>query len=117
MSIYISDAKTIDQLQELGKLSGSEKFIVSNGTETKKVSLNTIAGYTAGMVNGTQKTPGSVGLYNQSVIFVPEGEEIPIIERTPGCFYLEETKQVSIRTKINVPTSVKVSQNLGLKRV
>ena len=48
---------------------------------------------------------------------IPEGTEIPIEQRTPGCFYLEQTKQTSIRTKINVPTSVVVSSSLGLKRV
>ena len=32
-------------------------------------------------------------------------------------FYIEEVKQTSIRTAINLPTSVQVSGNLGLKRV
>ena len=48
MSILSSlDAKTIDELQELGKLSGTEKTIVSTGTESRKVSIDTIIGYAA----------------------------------------------------------------------
>jgi hypothetical protein len=50
-------------------------------------------------------------------MFIPEGEEIDLTERTPGCFYLEETRQTSIRSKITAPTSVKVSSTLALRRV
>lgn len=114
------DAKTIDELQELGKLSGLEMTVVSyDGEQTRKVSIDTIIGYAASILaNNTQSImslrPASFG---SSIIFIPEGEDISISERTPGCFYLEERRQTSIRTKINIPTSVKVSSSLGLRRV
>ena len=114
------EAKLIDELQELGKLSGSEMTVVSyDGKETRKVSIDTIIGYAASLLQSSSasfslRPPVSSG---GSLIFIPEGEEISISERTPGCFYLEEKKQTSIRTQINIPTSVKVSSNLGLKRV
>ena len=119
MAIYVTDAKTIDELQELGKLFGTEKLIISTGKESKKVSVDTLVGYTAGRMSSVPKTTsgGSIGYGAQSLVFVPEGEEVPLHERTPGTFYLEETKQTSIRTKVNVPTSMKVSKNLGLRRV
>jgi hypothetical protein len=119
MAIYVTDAKTIDELQELGKLSGTEKLIISNGVESKKVSVDTLVGYTAGRMNNVPKATsgGAMGYGAQSIVFVPEGEEVPVYERTPGCFYLEETKQTSIRTRVNTPTSVVVSKNLGLRRV
>ena len=113
------DARTIDELKELAKLTGSEKTIVSNGTETRKVSIDTIVGFAASRLAGSSGSssvnPGLAG--GQSLVFVPEGETVPVNERVPGSFYLEESRQVSIRTKINVPTSVKVSASLGLRRV
>ena len=115
------NAKTIDELQELGKLTGSEMTVVSyNGTETKKVSMDTIIGYAASIINNI--SPSLMMSFGSSkggecIIVIPEGEEIPISQRTPGCFYLEQTKQTSIRSKVNVPTSVVVSKSLALKRV
>ena len=112
------DAKTIDELQELGKLFGFEKTIVSNGKESKKVSIDTIIGYAASRLTGISPSVINSNLSgSQCLVFVPEGKEISISERTPGCFYLEETKQTSIRTQISIPASVKVSSNLGLRRV
>ena len=116
------DAKTIDELQELGKLSGLEMTVVSyDGEQTRKVSIDTIIGYAASILANTTPMLMSLRPSNNSVgssiIFIPEGEEIDISERTPGSFYLEERRQTSIRTKINIPTSVKVSSSLGLRRV
>lgn len=115
------DAKTIDQLQELGKLNGLEKTIVSDGTTTRKVTIDTIIGYAASVLAGTPSSVSnpSVGssLKGQCVFFVPQGSEVPVVERAPGSFYLEETRQTSIRTQISLPTSVSVSKNLGLRRV
>lgn len=116
------DAKTIDDLQELGKLTGSEKTIISyNGEETRKVTIDTIVGYAAALLNAGQPATMSLRptqmVYGGQLIFIADGEEIPLNERTPGSFYLEETKQTSIRTQINIPTSVRVSKTLGLKRV
>ena len=119
MSLNTIDSKTIDDLQELGKLTGSEKTIVSNGVDTKKVSMDTIVGYTVSRLNGTTvptSLPGS-SYSGNGVIFIPEGEEIAINNRTPGCFYLEETKQTSIRAQVSLPMSIKVNGNLGLIRV
>lgn len=117
MSIISSeDAKTIDQLQELGKLDGTEKTVVSTGSNTRKVSINTILGYIASRVSGkTINLPETS--FGSGITFIPKGESIPINERTPGAFYLEETNQSSIRTQISVPASIKVSSNLGLRRV
>lgn len=116
------DAKTIDDLQELGKLTGLEKTIVSyDGEETRKVSIDTIVGYAAALINAAQPAVMSLrpnnSVYGGSLVFIAEGEDIPLNERTPGTFYLEESHQTSIRTKINIPTSVKVSSSLGLRRV
>ena len=112
--------KTIDELQELAKLSGLEKTIVAYNNETRKISIDTIAGYIASIL--VNASPSSVSYspsnrFSQSIIFIPEGESLESSERSPGCFYLEETKQTSIRTQMNIPTSVKVSSSLGLKRV
>lgn len=120
--LNVIDSKTIDELQELGKINGLEKLIISTGESTKKVSIDTIIGYAAQLLNGGS-TSRSVIYTNpstgggQSLVFIPNGEEIPISQRTPGTFYLEENSQTSIRTQINVPTAVKVSGNLGLRRV
>ena len=113
------DAKTIDELQELGKLTGSEKTIVTyKGTDTRKVSINTLLGYIAGVLTGTTPIPISNNPSGTgSLIFIPEGENIPINQRTPGYFYLEEVKQNSIRAQVNIPTSVTVSANLSLRRL
>lgn len=117
------DAKTIDELQELGKLTGTEKTIVSDGIESRKVSIDTIVGYTARNIlnsgSGTASAKISIpsSSYSGNLVFIPEGETIDVTERTPGCFYLEETKQTSIRTKVNMPTSVVVSKTLGLRRI
>lgn len=119
MAINSIEAKTIDDLREVGKLYGTEKTIISDGTETKKVSIDTIVGYTARMLNGTpvsNSLPGSNGA-GSGIIFIPKDESIPVNERVPGCFYLEEQNQTSIRTEINIPTSVIVSKSLGLRRV
>lgn len=121
---YTFESKTIDDLQELGKLSGSEKTIVSVNNDTKKVSINTIVGYAANAIAqqmGMQVAPMSLSTPSQSsggcIVVIPEGEEIPVNLRTPGTIYFERTKQTSIRTQINVPTSVVVSSTLGLRRV
>lgn len=121
---YTFEAKTIDDLQEVGKLTGSEKTIISIDDDTKKVSIDTIVGYAANLVAQSfsgSATPMmlSVGTssYGSGIVVIEEGEEIPINLRTPGTIYFERTKQSSIRTKINVPTSVVVSGTLGLKRV
>ena len=117
------DAKTIDQLQELGKITGREKTIVSDGNDTRKVTIDTIIGYAAGVLAGTPvsttvTTPStSTSLRGQCIFFVPKGEKVSVSERAPGTFYLEETDQTSIRTQINLPTTVGVSKSLGLKRV
>lgn len=115
------ESKMIDELQELGKLSGTEMTIVSyDGTQTRKVSIDTIIGYAASILNNSPSLMSSFlpsRSEGQCIILVPEGEEIDISERLPGCFYLEETRQTSIRTQINVPTSVKVSSSLGLRRI
>ena len=116
------ESKFIDELQELGKLVGTEMTVVSyNGNQTRKVSIDTIIGYAASILTNTQPTimslRPSANSVGQCIILVPEGEEIDISERIPGCFYLEETKQTSIRTQINAPTSVRVSSSLGLRRV
>ena len=113
------DSKTIDELQELGKLTGTEKTIVSyKGEETRKVSIDTIIGYAASVLASVSSgNPLPVAPNSSGVVFIPEGEEIPLSQRTPGCFYLEETRQNSIRTKVSVPTSVTVSSTLGLRRV
>lgn len=110
------DAKTIDQLQEVGKLNGLEKTIISDGNTTRKVSIDTIVGYAANkLANSSSKT--NVLATGQSIFFVPEGNEVPVIERTPGSFYLEETRQTSIRSQVNIPTSITVSNSLGLRRI
>lgn len=122
MAITGLDAKTIDQLQEAGKLNGLEKTIISDGTTTRKVSIDTIVGYTANRLakepTNTSINP-SIGstLKEQCIFFVPEGNTVPVVERAPGSFYLEETRQTSIRTQISLPTSVSVSKSLGLRRV
>lgn len=121
MAILDLNAKTIDELQELDKLTGREMTIVSvNGNESKKVPIDAIVGYTASRINGISPSAISNGTTDSnggSIVIIPEGEEIPISQRTPNTFYLEQTKQTSIRTKVNVPTSVVVSKSLGLKRV
>lgn len=118
MAIAPFDSKTIDQLQELGKLSGQEKLVVSvQEKDTKKVTVDTIVGYAVSQLSGGTSAASIGGYGGQCIIFVEEGEEIPINERTPGCYYLEEERQTSLRTKINIPTSVKVSSSLGLRRV
>lgn len=112
------ETKSIDELQELGKLTGLEKTIVSYNNETKKVSIDTIIGYAASILVNASSSPMPLSLGgSSSIIIVPEGETIDVSERRPGCFYLEETKQTSIRTKLNMPTSVRVSSSLGLKRI
>ena len=117
------DAKTIDQLQELGKITGREKTIVSDGNDTRKVTIDTIIGYAAGVLAGTpvntavSSPSNNTSLRSQCIFFVPKGEEVSVSERAPGTFYLEETDQTSIRTQINLPTTVTVSKSLGLKRV
>lgn len=117
------DSKTIDELQELSKLSGNEKTIISDGIETKKVSLDSIVGYAASKISGssninTRSIPNTSNVNNGTgIVFIPEGEEIPVSERKPGYFYLEETRQTSIRKNVNIPVSVSVNANLGLKRV
>lgn len=119
MAMPSLDAKTIDQLQELGKLNGLEKTIISDGTTTSKVTIDTIIGYAASLLAGTPTNVSSIStsLNGQSLFFVPEGCEVPVVERAPGSFYLEETRQTSIRTQISLPTSVSVSKSLGLRRV
>ena len=122
---YSIEAKSIDDLQEVGKLSGGEKTLISVDADTKKVSIDTIVGYAANLIAQSlsgntapvmmASNLGSSG--GNCIITVPEGEEIPINLRTPGTYYIEKTKQTSIRTKMNVPTSVVVSSTLGLKRV
>lgn len=122
---YSFESKTIDELQELGKLTGSEKTIISIDNDTKKVAIDTIVGYAANLIAqqmGNESTPMAVFSVRGSsggncIIVVPEGEKIPINLRTPGTIYFETTKQTSIRTQINVPTSVVVSSTLGLRRV
>ena len=115
----ILNAKTIDELQELGKLSGLEKTIVSTGKDTRKVSIDTIVGYAARSLSDAGSSVSSPSNNNSGgcIVFIPKGEQISVNERTPGCFYLEEKHQTSIRTKINIPTSVVVSKTLGLRRV
>lgn len=115
------DAKTIDELKELGKLTGSEMTIVSYDEEqTRKVSIDTIIGYAASILANT--SPAFMSLnpnvsVGSSIKIIPDGEKIDVSERSPETFYLEETRQTSIRTKINIPTSIKVSSSLGLRRV
>ena len=118
------DAKTIDQLQELGKITGREKTIVSDGKDTRKVTIDTIIGYAAGVLSGSparttvsNQNTNTSSLRSQCIFFVPKGEEVSVSERSPGTFYLEESDQTSIRTQINLPTTVTVSKSLGLKRV
>ena len=117
----VFDAKTIDELQELGKLTGTEKTVISTGEETRKISVNTLIGYAVNIIASANPALASISIpstgYNSGIIFIPEGEEIDVTERTPGCFYLEEARQTSIRCKITVPASVKVSSALGLRRV
>ena len=123
MALNIVDAKTIDELQELGKLSGTEKTIISDGYTTKKLSIDTILGYIASRLHGTpvaaviSDNTSITSSASGDITFIPEGEEIPVYKRVPGCFYLEEQRQSSIRTEINLPASITVSGNLGLKRV
>lgn len=122
---YTFESKSIDDLQELGKLNGTEKTIISIDDDTKKVSIDTIVGYAANMVaqamSGNTAPVMMTSNFGSSggncIVVINEGEEIPINLRTPGTFYFERTHQSSIRTKINVPTSVVVSGTLGLKRV
>lgn len=115
----IIEAKTIDELKELGKLTGLENTIVSYEDQTRKVSIDTIIGYAASILNASPSVMMALSSRNggQCIVFIPEGEEISVSERASCCFYLEEMKQTSIRTQINIPTSVKVSSSLGLKRV
>lgn len=123
---YSFESKTIDDLQEIGKLSGDEKTIISVNDDTKKVSIDTIVGYAADKVSralsGDYTSTVLAGNINSSsagncIITIPEDEEIPTNLRNPGIIYFERVKQTSIRTKINVPTSVVISSTLGLKRV
>lgn len=124
-SSYTFESKTIDELQELGKLSGSEKTIISTNNDTKKVSIDTIVGYAANLIaqqmGGQSVSTTSLIVTNPSnakcIVVIPEGESIPISQRTPGTIYFEKEKQTSIRTKINVPTSIVVSGTLGLRRI
>lgn len=122
----VIESKLIDDLQELGKLNGTEMTIVTNGEQTRKVMIDTIIGYAASLL-ATEPVAATMSLRNNNqvtysantgcIVLVPEGEQVPISQRKPGCFYLEETRQTSIRTQINIPTSVKVSGSLGLRRV
>lgn len=118
------DAKTIDELQELGKLTGQEKTIVSDGYTTKKLSIDTILGFitsklnlSSGGISPISDVTPSVSSTSNGIVFIPAGEEIPVYQRTPGYFYIEEKRQTSIRSEIALPSSVTVSGNFGLKRV
>lgn len=119
MTTSFINAKTIDELKELGKLTGLEKTIVSTGNDSKKVTIDTIVGYTASVLagNNISTIPNTGNINGHCLTFVPEGNEIPVSERTSGSFYLEERRQTSIRSKVSMPTSVSVSKNLGLRRV
>ena len=121
MAILTSfDTKTIDQLQELGKLTGKEKTIVSDGKDTRKVSIDTIIGYAAGILAETpsgSSIPSTGNIGGQCITVIPEGQSLSVSERSPGSFYLEQRRQTSIRTKVSIPTSVTVSKSLGLRRV
>lgn len=123
---YTFESKTIDELQELGKLSGSEKTIISTNNDTKKVSIDTIVGYATNLIaqqmGGQSASVTSLPVIvnpsdGKCIVVVPEGESIPANQRTPGTIYFEKEKQTSIRTKINIPTSVTVSSTLGLRRI
>lgn len=114
------NTKNIDDLQELGKLTGSEMTLVSYENDTRKVAIDTIIGYAASILANTNPKMMSLNRPSSNspcIVFVPSGEQISVNERTPGCFYLEESNQTSIRTQINIPTSVKVSASLGLRRL
>lgn len=112
------DVKDINDLEEIGKVQGKNYLLIVQNEKSKRVSLDTIAGYMAGVIN---VVPGSVGtLFSDeggNVLVIPKGESIPVNRRVPGNFYIEEANQVSIRSQINLPISVGISRQLGLKRV
>lgn len=114
----LMDIKDVNDLEEIGKVHGKNYLFAIVNEKSKRVSIDTIAGYIASTINAI---PGSAStLFNDeggNVLVIPKGESIPVNRRIPGNFYIEECDQVSIRSQINLPISVKISKQMGLKRV
>ncbi len=120
----VLDVKDINDLNIISKISGNDMLLVIKDGKAYRITVDTIVGYTAGNLNGVtpsepSSSPSTQASVNQDrdIVFIENGKEIPVNKRAPGSFYLEERSQHSVRAQINLPISVTVSKQLGLKRV
>lgn len=119
----VLDIKDINDLSLIGKISGDSKLLIMVNDKAYRITADTLVGYAAGVlgnnadVNVSPVATLSMPSQEHDIVFIESGQEIPVNKRTPGVFYLEERSQRSIRSQINLPVSVKISKQMGLKRL
>lgn len=104
--------KRIQELPSLGKIGGKEMMLIDNGEDTFKVTVDSLLGYIAKEIN-TGTISGDI-FGGSSIIEIQPGEDIPISSRVDGNYYLRICDTIEAQINAGIPTTIRVSPNMGL---
>ena len=102
MNSQILGNKRITELDPLPKLTGKELMLIDDGNDSLKVTVDTLLGYIAKEIN---------------IIEIPENEDIPIVSRLDGNYYLRTVSTDRPQISAAVGSVIRVSPNMALKIV
>lgn len=108
--------KQLSELEILAKLTGKEWMLVDNNELSLKVTVDTLLGYIAKEINRGTISEGAFTA-SSNIIRIPVGEDLPLVSRQDGNFYLRECDSHNAQISAGIPTNIRVSPNMGLKIV
>lgn len=107
--------KRITELEQLKKLSGLELMLIDDGVTAKKVSVDTLLGYIAKEINSGTISEDLFSSCN--IIEIPVGEDIPVVSRIDGNYYLRTCEVKDAQIAAGMDTTIVVGPNMALKLV
>lgn len=115
MNSQILGNKRITELDPLPKLTGKELMLIDDGNDSLKVTVDTLLGYIAKEINSG--TIGDDVFSSCNIIEIPENEDIPIVSRLDGNYYLRTVSTDRPQISAAVGSVIRVSPNMALKIV
>ena len=115
MNSQILGNKRITELDPLPKLTGKELMLIDDGNDSLKVTVDTLLGYIAKEINSG--TIGDDVFSSCNIIEIPENEDIPIVSRLDGNYYIITVSTDRPQISVAVGSVIRVSPNMALKIV
>ena len=109
-----ANTKRINELTALNKISGKEEVLVDNGTQSYRVSIDSLMGFIANQINAGTYDPSQTQ-QSSGVVVIPEGESLPAESRVSDNMYINVISTTEAKVTAGTTQRIRVSPNMGLK--